>query len=359
MELISVVVPIYNTVRYLMRCIESIQHQTYSELQIILVDDGSTDGCSELCDEICRNDSRIIVIHKENAGQGLARNDGIRVATGEYITFVDSDDWIGENHIFNLYEAITKNRADVALGDHTWVNVKGEHISKKLDLAEGVYEDERVKGEIILPLIGADVYDKTDVIINSSVSMNLYRMNVIKNNGIEFISERVAVAEDFYFNLDFLYCARRVIYCKNGEYFYCQNTGSTCEKYNPKRFERTLKFYELTAQRIKKYGLSGEVGYRAERSFLMKLRVAIRHIVMSDLSYREKVDKLKAILDNQTVKMVLYKYPIDTYGFSLRWLTKMMKRKDICGVYCLMYVREKGTNNALLKKVLVFLGLKR
>ena len=105
MELISVIIPIYNAEPYLHRCIDSVRNQTHQNLEIILVDDGSTDRCPQICDELQMQDSRIQVIHKKNGGQGLARNSGLKIASGAYVTFVDSDDWISKNHIENLYRA--------------------------------------------------------------------------------------------------------------------------------------------------------------------------------------------------------------------------------------------------------------
>ena len=92
-KLISVIVPIYNVERYLEKCVNSILVQTYSNLEIILVDDGSPDNCPQLCDQLAKKDSRIVVVHKKNGGLSSARNAGIDIARGEYIGFVDSDDW--------------------------------------------------------------------------------------------------------------------------------------------------------------------------------------------------------------------------------------------------------------------------
>ena len=103
LELISVIVPVYNVEQYLLRCVDSIQKQTYQNLEIILVDDGSPDHCPQLCEQIKAQDSRVKVVHKENGGLGFARNSGLDVATGEYVTFIDSDDWIAEDHLDNLY----------------------------------------------------------------------------------------------------------------------------------------------------------------------------------------------------------------------------------------------------------------
>lgn len=112
--LISIIVPIYNVEKYLPKCVESIAHQTYRNLEIILVDDGSPDRCGEMCDQYAVKDSRIKVIHKQNGGLSDARNVAIDVAKGEYITFVDSDDYISTYFIEFLFVLIRRTKADIA-----------------------------------------------------------------------------------------------------------------------------------------------------------------------------------------------------------------------------------------------------
>lgn len=114
-ELISVIIPVYNMGDYLRRCVASVLDQTYRELEIILVDDGSTDDSAEICDELKRKDDRIIVIHKPNGGTSDARNRGIDEARGKYIGFVDGDDYIDENMFSNLYGGMEKYNADIAV----------------------------------------------------------------------------------------------------------------------------------------------------------------------------------------------------------------------------------------------------
>jgi len=113
--MISVIVPVYNVEAYLDRCVESLVGQTYKDLEIILVDDGSPDNCPEMCDAWARKDSRIQVIHKINGGLSAARNAGIEAASGEYIGFIDSDDWIARDMYQDLIDAIEKDNADLAV----------------------------------------------------------------------------------------------------------------------------------------------------------------------------------------------------------------------------------------------------
>ena len=116
-DLISVIVPVYNVESYLNRCIESLVRQTYKYLEIILVDDGSLDGCPHICDKWSERDNRIHVIHKTNGGLSSARNAGLKVAKGEYIAFLDSDDWIHTKFIEHLYITIKDYKVDIAACD--------------------------------------------------------------------------------------------------------------------------------------------------------------------------------------------------------------------------------------------------
>ena len=113
-DLISVIVPIYNVEFYLRRCVDSILKQTYKNLEIILVDDGSEDSCGTICDAYARNDKRIIVIHKKNGGLSDARNAGLEIIKGKYVTFVDSDDWIEATYVERLYKLLIENNADLS-----------------------------------------------------------------------------------------------------------------------------------------------------------------------------------------------------------------------------------------------------
>ena len=128
-ELISVVLPIYNVENYLDRCINSIVHQTYDNLEIILIDDGSPDSCPQKCDEWAKKDNRIKVIHKKNAGLGMARNTGIENASGEYLCFCDSDDYIDLETINKAYEVAKKNNADIVTFGINEVSSDGNTLS--------------------------------------------------------------------------------------------------------------------------------------------------------------------------------------------------------------------------------------
>lgn len=131
-DLISVVIPVYNVERYLRKCVDSVCGQTYRNTQIILVDDGSTDNCGKLCDEAAKSDNRITVIHKVNGGLSDARNYGIDIAKGKYITFIDSDDYISEDYLEYLYSLICDNDAEISICGH--IKTKSEDDRTRLQV---------------------------------------------------------------------------------------------------------------------------------------------------------------------------------------------------------------------------------
>ncbi len=124
--LISVIIPVYNVENYLRRCVDAVLNQTYRSLEVILVDDGSPDTCGTICDAYAREDQRVVVIHQKNAGLSGARNAGIEAARGEYLVFVDSDDYVTEDFIARLYGALVSTGSDLA--QCKWKYVKGESI---------------------------------------------------------------------------------------------------------------------------------------------------------------------------------------------------------------------------------------
>ena len=128
-EKVSVIIPVYKVEQYLDRCVESVLHQSYTNLEILLVDDGSPDRCGTMCDEWVKNDPRIRVIHKENGGLSDARNTGIDAATGAYVTFVDSDDYIATDMLRHLMEAVIANGADMGICNVSLVDDEGQDLS--------------------------------------------------------------------------------------------------------------------------------------------------------------------------------------------------------------------------------------
>ena len=359
MDLISIVVPVYKVEQYFFRCIDSIRKQTYQNLEIILVDDGSPDRCPEFCEQVKCLDSRVKVIHKENGGLGFARNAGLEVVTGTYVTFIDSDDWIAADHIENLYREANKTRADAVIGSHTRVTADGKIRNPSFNLEKRIYTENEVQESIVIPLIGADVASSEDIQLQPSSCMNLYRSDVIETNHIRFPSEKVAISEDLFFNVDFFSHASRVTAINEQGYFYFENMGSISRKYDSGRLERTVRFYEEMKICLERNRLEEVAGLRLTRTFLMDIRFLLRMVIASDMTRKEKLQEIQKVLENRQVRTAILNYPVDTYSPAMRLLTKMIYNRNAKGVYFLITMREHSRKKDKLKPIFRLMGIGR
>ena len=215
--LISVIVPIYKVEKYLDRCIKSIINQTYKNLEIILVDDGSPDNCPKMCDNWAKRDKRIKVIHKENGGVSSARNVGLDNSTGEYIGFVDSDDYIDNTMYEKMLKLLKKENADMCFCDITVLELNGEinnchfntkPIQNKKEFLENIYKINCLNFAIWNKLIRKDLIDK-----------------------IKF-SEDIYIKEDVLFLFECINNLNKVSYIKENLYFYDMRETSALHKVN-------------------------------------------------------------------------------------------------------------------------------
>lgn len=235
--LLSVIVPVYNVEEYLKRCVESILEQTYPNLEVILVDDGSPDGSGALCDEIAASDDRVRVIHKKNGGLSSARNAGIDIATGDYITFVDSDDWIDRTIYQKCICEVRESGCDVV--DYGVAFATGDKSDKTAEdngyVSPAVIENE----EILYDYLYRGQTEKCPF----SVCRKIYRKSVF--DGIRFPEGRVN--EDIATNFKFLEKCRKLVHISDTGYYYFQgNVGSTTSgKLRRKDFDLLLASREL------------------------------------------------------------------------------------------------------------------
>ncbi len=150
----SVIVPIYKVEKYLRRCVDSILAQTYKDFEVLLIDDGSPDGCPQICDEYARLDPRVRVIHKPNGGLISARNAGIQAARGDYICYVDADDWAKENMLQFIHEKLSQSPVPLDMVLFAAHNVYEDHMEETINMVpEGYYDRERLEKEIFPNLI--------------------------------------------------------------------------------------------------------------------------------------------------------------------------------------------------------------
>lgn len=217
MDKISVIVPVYNVEKYLSRCLDSILAQTYENIEIILVDDGSADNSGIICDEYAKKYDNIKVIHKENGGQSSARNEGLKAATGEYIGFVDSDDWIDKDMYAYLYKILKETDSDVADISAKFMTKAGQVIQPEIKLV--TYEGK----DILRNYMRTGIEDKCG---QFAVWRKLYKRELFDN--VRFKEGKIY--EDILINFELLAKAKRIVRSNRILYFYFQENASTMRR---------------------------------------------------------------------------------------------------------------------------------
>lgn len=224
---ISVIVPVYNVEKYLSRCIDSLIRQSYSNIEILLVDDGSKDESLSICKEYEAKDSRIHVFHKENEGLGLTRNYGVEQATGEYITFVDSDDYLTLDAIDSMVKKAVETDADVVIASHYYKNKKQE-----IELSERLYCGTEIKEILMVHMMGNNG-NQLDALSYTAWG-KLYKKEIFTKNRLLFPSERKLIWEDLAFSVEAYPLCEKVYILHKPVYYYCFNEGSLTHTYKPK-----------------------------------------------------------------------------------------------------------------------------
>ncbi len=305
-ELISIIVPIYNVEEYLERCIQSLIRQTYSKIEILLIDDGSTDNCGKICDSYEVLDNRIRVFHKKNGGLSDARNYGIERCSGRYISFVDSDDYVADNYIELLYSILEKYSADITICASQYIYDKS-------------FKQELVDGENIREYSSKDaIVDTLNIKISQRAWGKLYKRELFEKTRFPVgkLYEDLAVAYDL------LLESSMVVYTDAPAYYYLIRSGSIMQsKFNIKHAEELEIIDEAMDKVVNNYP---DLKKLANSRRIYSYFVVLRRVLLSDnpdeykdlrkdirnrVRYRSKglLHDTK-ISRNIRVKLLLYKF---------------------------------------------------
>ena len=346
-DLVSIIIPVYKVQQYLPRCIESVLNQTYKNFELILVDDGSPDNSGAICDEYAKKDSRIKVIHKQNGGVSSARNAGIKIAQGEFINFVDSDDWIPNDSLENLINLQKENNVDFVCGTVKIYNANNPtrripFISKYIDFTQMTSTD----AEIFL----FNVY--------RSPYLKLFKNSILKKYGVLF-DVSVPIGEDSIFVYGYLSKCKTMQTGDCVVYNYIKNDQSATSKaykdfymYMIKDNYTQIEFFNSlhVNDMVKKcYSV-----YRVIFSF----EYASSHY-LRNYTYQKAVEGVKAIYNRfvyffnsqeQEVYDFLKKFSTDR---KLNVLYKILTSKNGVEKYCKYKLRQKRINDLKisLKKI--------
>lgn len=321
----SIIVPVYNVEKYLTQCIESLICQTYSNIEIILVDDGSRDRSGKICDEYMQKDSRIKVIHKNNEGLGMARNSGLECVTGEYVTFVDSDDFLKKDAIEKLVDGIKIYDADTVIGGYSRIDESGKCIFND-KFQTRCYSGNEVQ-DILFPRLMGSAPDNKDS-IRPSVWNAAYSIEIIRANNLKFPSEREYIAEDIVFDIEYYRFSKKVALIDSSGYMYRVTPGSLTQTYKPDRYQKIKYLYEYIFRRLYELNYKESVINRARRMFFVYVRMCFnQECNAEEINMIDAIKKINEICKDKLLQDTIKKYPIHLLELQPRIFLLFVKFK--------------------------------
>ncbi|MEC5271999.1 glycosyltransferase family 2 protein [Caldifermentibacillus hisashii] len=342
---ISVIVPIFNSEKHLYKCIRSIINQTYSLLDIILINDGSTDNSGKICDEMRKVDKRIRVVHSKNNGVSSARNLGIDMARGEFIKFVDSDDFINPDLCENLLNDILKEDADLVICGLKFLH---EHSTKVKNV--------KVDGLFSLNHFIRENIDRISNIIIGSPCNKLYKASIIKERNILFDTD-INYAEDLLFNYRYLGAINKVFSTSNYSYNYNRIVkNSLAQKFREDCFESSNLMYSQTISFLDRQKMNKLIDYSAVYNRFSTLFVSqIEYIYRSDSTLSRKQRELlieKEFSDPQKITMI-NNSKLRPFHLNFIWFLTKRRLYTILSIFCRIKnsIKENQTIFNLYKKV--------
>lgn len=317
-ELISVILPIYNVEKYLEKCLKSVINQTYKNLEIILVDDGSKDNSPKICDEYAVKDKRIVVIHKSNGGLSDARNAGIEIAKGKYITLIDSDDYVEEDYVQFLYQLIKENNAEMSICSHTVLYTNGTRIEK--ETGEHLVLDPKTTLEKIL-------YDEG---IDLSAWAKMYKKELFDN--VKYPKGRIFEdAATTYLLID--KCKKIVLGSESKYYYIIRDNSITTKGFSPKKMQLIDSTQEMCDYVKNKYP---DLEKAADRRLMYAYLATLSQLANCKDKYPEEQKKLmeyikqnrkKALKDKRIKKRDRIALYSTIFGFAFyKFVWKLYKK---------------------------------
>ena len=329
---VSVIIPIYNTEEFLPKCIDSVRKQTLKEIEIILVDDESPDKSPQICDEYAQKDKRIRVIHKKNGGLGYARNSGLDAAIGEYVSFVDSDDFIKPEMMQILYETAKKYDADDVRSGTIFYN------NGKLTIRKDVEEETVFQGTdevkiFMLNLLAPLPEETRDVKYMMSVCLSLHRRSVIEENNVRFTSERETLSEDLIFDLDLLPQMNCIVCIPDCFYHYRMNPNSLSHSFSMEKYKKYGIFFTLVQSKLDKLYKRDEYILHFLRLQFLYFRTVLGSAFTSFSNFKKSIQIGHFILSDSLWNDLFKIYPSQRMPLKYRLYFYLVRHKFIMVLY--------------------------
>ena len=337
---ISVVIPVYKVEKYLDRCVESIVGQTYRNLEILLIDDGSPDSCPRMCEDWAKKDSRIKVIHKENAGLGMARNTGIEHATGKYICFVDSDDYLDTQLLEKACARAEQTGAELTIYGLSQIDEKGSVRNVYIPGGEQLlFSGEEVRTKLLPDLIHQGNGEARCRNLSLSVCVCLFRRELIERTNWRLLSEREIISEDSYAILELYRHVNSVAILSADGYRYCDNQSSLTRTFRHDRYEKIIAFYRKATDLRRKAGYNQTVQDRLKRLCLAFIVGALKQIAACDAPADVKMKEIKTVVQDPAMGELLDGLATNRYNIKIRMLFFAIRCRLYRMVYLLTYLQ--------------------
>lgn len=289
--MVSIIVPVYNCEDRIRKCVESIIRQSYKNMEVLLIDDGSTDASGRICDAYAQEDSRVCVFHQKNAGASAARNKGITLAKGEYIQFVDSDDYIAEDMTERLVESIKQNGTFCAVCGYK--HIQGKQIQEVRLKEQGSLSPGELEREC------PGIFGKC--ILNPPWN-KLYRRKEISS----YFDENLSLGEDLLFNLAYLKKAEKISFVDSCPYYYIEKEESLTKRYRSDSIQIAERLYKASMKFILENKLGKEAVNDVGRIFVKSVIYGCYDIcVVSKMNRKEKKRTISDWLQKKTVQTAL------------------------------------------------------
>ena len=312
---VSIIVPVYNVEKYLHKCIDSLLSQTLPDIEIILIDDGSTDNSGNICDDYANNHKNIKVYHQKNSGPSAARNIGLQYAQGEYVGFVDSDDFISPDMYKNLYEIAKSKNIDLVTCNCNIINKENSFWSSLKMPANKVLSK---------PEINCLISTSHENRILWFTCKGLYKLEIIKKNDITYYN--LNSGEDTLFNLEYLFCCNSIYHTSEAYYFYVQTPNSlTRSKYKPNLLEKLEALYALKLTIYSKYQFTSFSNDLNNYTMYHILPMLISNELAHKCRVSEKVKAYKRIRHSEMIKEAFTNSSVKLINSKIKYLALMLK----------------------------------
>lgn len=291
---LSIIIPVYNKEKYIDRCVKSVLSQTFSDFELIIVNDGSKDNSADICKKYVQSDSRVVYIEKKNGGASSAKNAGIKAAKGKYCEFVDADDYLDASYVENLMRGVKEYNADLCVGNIKFISGTNE---RSCNLHEGFFEIKEYLGfySEYMPyaIVGAP-YNK------------IFKVNVLRDSNILF-NENLTNNEDTHFNYDYLLNCKSVYVSPTPFYNYVFMNSSLSHRYIPDLPDICLSTYEKSVNTLKTLDAYDVNKNFCRKYFLNQVINMFCNIVdYSPETFKSKIKKLKYIVCSEKVRAIIF-----------------------------------------------------